>query len=69
MGEYNQDCRFGFLRGIEDNDSDDVKGSAINKMVVECHNPSCPDKFCKYGYYTGELVSDEECVFFVKFKR
>ena len=60
---YSQDCHFGYL--IEISNNKDIMGD----KAVECHNPKCIERYCKFSLFTGGQISDKECEFFVRNRR
>ena len=65
MNNYNQDCTFGFMTIYHEDDLFQDKGSKI----VECHNPKCPEKYCKFSFFTGGQIPDSECEYYSNFRR
>ena len=56
---YSQECHFGYLR-----DSTEEEKLTMGNRVVECHNHLCPEKYCKYSFYTGFQIEDSNCPYF-----
>jgi len=64
---YNQECHYGFLAEAEER-VDNFIASQGGKMVF-CHNSLCPEKYCKFSFFTGGMIPDSECLYFGKNER
>lgn len=68
MHEYDQDCHYGF-HTIDYNVPKISKNDDTLKEVVDCHNDKCPEKYCKFSFFTGGHIMDSACEYYVPNRR
>lgn len=61
---YNQECYFGYEIRTEEKEVEGI--IAINGIIIRCTNPLCPSKYCKFNHFTGGLIPDSECEYYVE---
>ena len=67
--DYAQDCYYGRVKKISEEEAKEIEISHIEFNIIECHNDKCPEKYCKFSFFTGGLIPDSECeYYFNKFK-
>lgn len=59
---FNQKCHWGLMKHSDEKEVDGI--STVNNKIVVCTNSSCPQKYCKFFFFTAGLVPDEECEYY-----
>ena len=57
-------CYYGRLRHVSKEEERELEISHIDFYVMECHNDKCPEKYCKFSFFTGGLMPDSECEYY-----
>jgi len=67
---YNQGCKHGYtvFVGTDKLTARKFPG-VVDGWMVDCHNLICPEKHCKFSFFTGGQIPDSECEYYSKRER